>query len=172
MVLFDFVQTKNLFQRFSFSGKTIAHKFYRNTFLLTIYLILFYTASKSHFYNKINQGHDCEEVTERRFSAPTRPQENCRMVQGSRERPRIRANSRRLNERSNRRNLSRDRPGFLPLSKAGYRQTDRFLRDSSVPVKAATREGAANRGGTASIFALLQQAGGLFLFSFPIKHAR
>ena len=38
-------------------------------------------------------------------------------------------------------------PGFLPLSRAGYRTGDFFA--SSVPVEAASREGTANRGGTA-----------------------
>jgi hypothetical protein len=94
------------------------------------------------------------------------------MVQGSRNAREYTQTAAALNERSNRRNLSRDMAGIPPVIQGRVRQTDRFLRDSSVPVKAATREGAANRGGTASIFALLQQAGGLFLFSFPIKHSQ
>lgn len=38
--------------------------------------------------NRIKKGYDCEEVTDMAADfSPKRPQENCRMVQGSREHP-------------------------------------------------------------------------------------
>ena len=51
--------------------------------------------------NILYKGYDCERVTGRMRKRPVFPKENCRVVRGSRNSPRIRATSRRLNETQN-----------------------------------------------------------------------
>jgi len=51
--------------------------------------------------NILYKGYDCEGVTGRMRKRPAFPKENCRVVRGSRNSPRIHATSRRLNETQN-----------------------------------------------------------------------
>ena len=105
--------------------------------------------------NILYKGYDCEGVAGRARARPVFPKENCRVVRGSRSNPRIRATSRRLNETQPMfAHFSRVRRGSRRYIGTGYRRRHGIL-PPSVPAKAASRKGAANRGGTAKKFVLL-----------------
>ena len=118
--------------------------------------------------NILYKGYDCEGVTGRARARPVFPKENCRVVRGSRSNPRIRATSRRLNETQPMfAHFSRVRRGSRRYIGTGYRPI-RGIHPPSVPAEAASRKGAANRGGTTNKIVLRPNRRRISFFKIPL----